>query len=60
MMLPFNPPAPRDPFTLIQLNDWIALYRPASIELDDRQYSHLAGLMGFNPKAYRGIPIQFV
>ena len=51
---------PHPPFTLLQLNDWISLYRPLTIEMDDRQYAHLAVLMSFNPKEYRGIPIQFV
>ncbi len=28
--------------------------------MDDRQYAHLAGMVGFNVKEYRGIPIKFV
>jgi hypothetical protein len=44
---------------MMQLNDWIALYQPLSIEMDDRQYAHLADLMAYNPQEYHGIPIKF-
>jgi hypothetical protein len=60
MKLPFNyGHFPQAPFSLFQLNDWVALRRPLNIEMDDRQYAHLAHLCGYNPKDYRGIPIVF-
>jgi len=49
MKFPFNHPYPHAPFSRLQLNDWIALYQPISIEMEDRQYAHLAQLMSFNP-----------
>jgi hypothetical protein len=60
MRFPYTKSWPHDPFTRAQLDQWIDLYKPANIELDDRQYMHLAELMSFNPREYRGIPIVFL
>lgn len=60
MKFPYNQLYPHTPFSRIQLDQWIDLHQPASIEMEDRQYAHLAELMSFNPKEYRGIPIAFV
>ena len=61
MKFPFNHSYyPNAPFTLLQLHDWISLYKPLSIEMDDRQYAHLAHLVGYNPKEYRGVLVKFL
>jgi hypothetical protein len=60
MRFPFSNPHFAAPFTKLQLDDWMELYRPISIEMDDRQYAHLAAIAGSNVKEYKGIPIHFM
>jgi len=60
MKFPFEHPHPRFPYSRLQLDDWVKLHMPTTIEMTDRQYCHLADLMSYNPKEYRGIPIKFV
>jgi hypothetical protein len=49
-----------DNFTLTNLDAWIGLVRPISIEMTDHQYSVLTGILRKLVKEYKGIPIHFV
>lgn len=48
------------PFTVQTLQDWIALERPLTIFMTDKQYAHPANLLGANPREIKGIPIRFL
>jgi len=48
------------PFTLGDIENWVAVNRPAEVGMNDRQYAYYAALMSVNTRDIKGVPIAFL
>lgn len=60
MIFPYYNTRHWERFTKRQLDDWIRLHQPKTIEMYDRQYAWLAEMERACITKYDGIPIKFL
>jgi hypothetical protein len=46
-------------FSLRDVEDWVATYKPTQIEMNDQQYASFTGMSGMNLKTVKAVPIVF-
>lgn len=55
MNLPYRPGF----FSIRDIENWVATYKPTQIEMNDQQYACVTNLIGMNVKTFKTIPIVF-